>query len=76
MTATPNTAALQALLERVEAGEFYRDEMLPPKVNALTNAFEAAGMRTSFLAIAAMLKAGTVADHIRALIATADTEGR
>lgn len=65
------TQALHDLLVKVEAGEFYRDGLRPPKVNALTNAFEAAGVKTPILAVAVMLKAGTISDHIHALIAQA-----
>jgi len=72
----PQTAALQALLERVEAGEFKR-VYGPDRYSAFGSAIYDAGLGWADCAVlVSALREGTAAETLRALIATADTEGR
>ena len=78
MTATPNTAALTALLERVEAGEYERGgEDGPKRYGAFRDDMDAAGVPLKLVpSLMDALREGYAKYVLRALIATADTEGR
>jgi len=77
MTATPNTAALQALLARVEAGAYDRPDGDTKRYSAFYDDALVAGCKAT-VAISKLMDAFHRGDieGIRALIATADTEGR
>ena len=71
----PQTAALQTLLERVEAGAYDRPDGRAKRYCDFSNDLLDAGVRsTDFGDIVAALKSDTASAAIRALIA--DTEGR
>ena len=66
----PDTRALQALADKVEAGEYYRGDNRPANFNQFSDDLEAAGFHPNqtFNLIVA-LRHGRAAEAIRALIA-------
>ena len=70
MTNPTDTRALQALADKVEAGEFDRKGGGAPKYNSICNEIEASsGHRLNILAVAKMYQLGTLSSYLRTLIA-------